>query len=257
MLLAVGLYSCTEDPLFEERARVAEGLPARVMLDFRSEKSCVETRAAQDATNENRVNNLYVFIFNPAGEVHYRNFFTDDISYNGDYSKGSVMIETTSLNKVQIVCIANLSTESVSSGYDVKKSDMESITSRSDLEAFVMKMDEHTVERSTQFMMTGYAYDDKNSTSNLVNIPGTESGPASLECTLWPERTDARVEFVVKTEKPSDKNWTALDFRPRGSRAERPFRPREASRHGDAFSDTIKALKIFRYHKFLLPLPWQ
>lgn len=85
------------------------------------------------------------------------------------------MIETTSLNKVQIVCIANLSTESVSSGYDVKKSDMESITSRSDLEAFVMKMDEHTVERSTQFMMTGYAYDDKNSTSNLVNIPGTES----------------------------------------------------------------------------------
>lgn len=41
MLLAVGLYSCTEDPLFEERARVAEGLPARVMLDFRSEKSCV------------------------------------------------------------------------------------------------------------------------------------------------------------------------------------------------------------------------
>lgn len=67
MLLAVGLYSCTEDPLFEERARVAEGLPARVMLDFRSERSCVETRAAQDATNENRVNNLYVFIFNPAG----------------------------------------------------------------------------------------------------------------------------------------------------------------------------------------------
>ena len=44
---------------------------------------------------------------------------------------------------------------------------------------------------------------------------------------------------------------------PRGLRAERPFRPREASRHGDAFSDTIKALKIFRYHKFLLPLPWQ
>ncbi|MFK2236334.1 hypothetical protein ACIXMR_21610 [Bacteroides fragilis] len=74
------------------------------------------------------------------------------------------------------------------------------------------------MERSTQFMMTGYAYDDKNSTSNLVNIPGTESGPASLECTLRPERTDARVEFVVKTEKPSDKNWTALDFRPRGWR---------------------------------------
>ena len=181
MLLTVGLSSCTEDLLFEERARVTEGLPARVALDFRSEKSRVETRAAQDATYEDRVNNLYVFIFNPAGEVHYRNFFTDDISYNGDYSKGSVMIETTSLNKVQIVCVANLSTTSVRSGYDVELADMEAITSLSDLEAYVMKMDEKTVERSTQFMMTGYAYDDKNPMSNLVNIPGTESGSASLE----------------------------------------------------------------------------
>lgn len=67
MLLVAELSSCTEEPLFEERARVTEGLPARVMLDFRSEKSRVETRAAQDATYEDRVNNLYVFIFNPAG----------------------------------------------------------------------------------------------------------------------------------------------------------------------------------------------
>ncbi|MEO4806107.1 fimbrial protein [Bacteroides thetaiotaomicron] len=240
MLLTVGLSSCTEDLLFEERARVTEGLPARVTLDFRSEKSRVETRAAQDATYEDRVNNLYVFIFNPAGEVHYRNFFTDGISYSsGDYSKGSVMIETTSLNEVQIVCIANLSTTSVRSGYDVELSDMEAITSLSDLEAYVMKMDEKTVERSTQFMMTGYAYDDKNPTSNLVNIPGTESGSASLECTLRPERTDARVEFVVKTEKPSDKEWTELDFRPRGWRvvnvpAQSLLLPRET---GDADGD--------------------
>ena len=239
MLLVAELSSCTEEPLFEERARVTEGLPARVMLDFRSEKSRVETRAAQDATYEDRVNNLYVFIFNPAGEVHYRKFFTDGISYSGDYSKGSVMIETTSLNDVQIVCIANLSTASVRSGYDVELSDMESITSRSDLETFVMKMDEQTVERSTQFMMTGYAYDDKNPTSNLVNIPGTESGSASLECTLRPERTDAKVEFVVKTEKPSSKNWTELDFRPRGWRvvnvpAQSLLLPRET---GDADGD--------------------
>ena len=43
MLLVAELSSCTEEPLFEERARVTEGLPARVMLDFRSEKSRVET----------------------------------------------------------------------------------------------------------------------------------------------------------------------------------------------------------------------
>ena len=88
------------------------------------------------------------------------------------------MIETTSLNDVQIVCIANLSTASVRSGYDVELSDMESITSRSDLETFVMKMDEQTVERSTQFMMTGYAYDDKNPRrATLSTFPARKAVP--------------------------------------------------------------------------------
>lgn len=104
-----------------------EGLPAQVTLGFRSEKNRIVTRAAQDESYENRVNNLYVFIFNPDGEVHYQGFYTDnDITYdtNAGRSKGQVSFSTTSLNNVQIVCIANLSTESVNSNYEVTQEEM-------------------------------------------------------------------------------------------------------------------------------------
>lgn len=101
---------------------------------------------------ENRVNNLYVFIFNPDGEVHYQGFYTDnDITYdtNAGRSKGQVSFSTTSLNNVQIVCIANLSTESVNSNYEVTQEEMKKITSLDELEAYIMTLDEQTVERST------------------------------------------------------------------------------------------------------------
>ncbi len=238
ILIAVSSASCVEELVVDRNFDVKEGLPVQMTLDFLSQQNMVETRAAQDKTYENRVNNLYVFIFNQAGEVHYKKFFgTTDISYGPtSYSNGSISIETTSLNSARVVCIANLSTTEVSSGYEVSSDVMDGITSLEELEDYVMKLTENTIERSSQFMMTGYAYDGAG--SNLINIPGTEDGSSSFECTLRPERTDAKVEFVVKTEIPEDKvgSWTNFDFRPSGWRvvnvpAQSVLLPRET---GDA-----------------------
>lgn len=238
ILIAVSSASCVEELVVDRNFDVKEGLPVQMTLDFLSQQNMVETRAAQDKTYENRVNNLYVFIFNQAGEVHYKKFFgTTDISYGStSYSNGSISIETTSLNSARVVCIANLSTTEVSSGYEVSSDVMDGITSLEELEDYVMKLTENTIERSSQFMMTGYAYDGAG--SNLINIPGTEDGSSSFECTLRPERTDAKVEFVVKTEIPEDKvgSWTNFDFRPSGWRvvnvpAQSVLLPRET---GDA-----------------------
>lgn len=220
MILAVLSFSCTKTPLTEIRGNVEEGLPTQVTMSFRSAENRIETRAAQDASYENRVNNLYVFIFNAAGEVHYRKFFSSgNITFTNGYSEGSVMIETTSLNDAQVICIANLTTTGVQSSYEVTADDMDAITSLSELENYVMHLDERTVERSTQFMMTGYAYDNNapdNTDNTHITIPGKESGISSLSCTLEPERTDAKIEFIVKTEIPDDKIglWSNFDFRP-------------------------------------------
>ena len=217
MILAVLSFSCTKAPLTEIRGNVEEGLPTQVTMSFRSAENRIETRAAQDASYENRVNNLYVFIFNAAGEVHYQKFFSSgNITFTNGYSEGSIMIETTSLNDAQVVCIANLSTATVQSSYEVTADDMNAITSLSELENYVMHLDERTVERSTQFMMTGYAYDNNAPDKTLITIPGSETGTSELACTLKPERTDAKIEFIVKTEIPEDKKglWSNFDFRP-------------------------------------------
>ncbi len=212
MILAALLAACTKDPLTQPGGKTQEGLPARVNLAFNVAESQVETRVAQPTENERGVKNLYVFIFTPAGEVHLRQFET--LSQAAD--KGVLTFDTESLNDAQIVCVANLTTEGVHSSYEVTKETLDAIQSLDELKQLEMKLQEKTVERSSQFMMTGYAYDNNNSTT--VTIPGEEGGgTATLECTLRPERTDAKIEFVVKTEIPTDKadKWSDFDFTPR------------------------------------------
>lgn len=223
LLLPALLTACTDDTFTDNRTRVEEGLPARISLGFQAKKSQIETRAAQGEVYENQVNNLYVFIFDKAGSVHDRKYFdTEDITYqDGDnlLHSGSIDIETTSLNDARIVCIANLSNTSVHTSYEVTQADMEAVQSLDKLNEFIMKMSEQTVERSTQFMMTGYAYEDINNPDAIyINIPGSEQGTVPLTCKLAPERTDAKVKFVVKTEIPDGKvgTWSEMDFRPRG-----------------------------------------
>ena len=215
LILAVLFSSCTKDPLTQGGGKVQEGLSTQVNLSFSTAENRVETRAAQDASYESRVNNLYVFIFNAAGEVHSRNFFTT-LSYDGSYDKGSITINTTSLNDAQVICIANLSTTGVQSSYNVTEAEMNAITSLDALQQYVMELQEQTVERSTQFMMTGYAYDNNAPDNTHITIPGSETGTSELACTLKPERTDAKIEFIVKTEIPEDKKglWSNFDFRP-------------------------------------------
>ena len=98
LLLPALLTACTDDTFTDNRTRVEEGLPARITLGFKARKSQIETRAAQSEVYENQVNNLYVFIFDKAGEIHYRKFFdTGDITYqDGDnlLHSGSIGIET-------------------------------------------------------------------------------------------------------------------------------------------------------------------
>ena len=188
LLLPALLTACTDDTFTDNRTRVEEGLPARITLGFEAKKSQIETRAAQQVG--------------------------DNLLHSG-----SIGIETTSLNDARIVCIANLSNTSVHTSYDVTQADMEAVQSLDKLNEFIMKMSEQTVERSTQFMMTGYAYEDVNNPDAIyINIPGSEQGTVELTCELAPERTDAKVKFVVKTEIPADKvgKWSEMDFRPRG-----------------------------------------
>lgn len=223
LILTMFFTSCKDDFFNYDDKEVVEGLPANVILKFKSLENTVVTRAGRDPIYENRVDNIYVFIFDSQGNVHARKFCTpsNGLSYAttdveaDKYRAGTIRIkDTKSLNKARIVGIANVSVVGVTStAYTVTEAELNEITSFDELNSKVMKMTDNSIERYAIFMMTGTAKDSEGNTS--VTIPGTENGTETLECTLELERTDAKVKFVVATENPDPTNYKDFSFSPR------------------------------------------
>lgn len=222
LMLSLAAVSCVDDTFVDNRTRVEEGLPASVQLGFQAEESPVITRAEQDAEYENRVDNIYVLVFDGAGDRHFGKFCTDGdgLSYadgTTGHNSGTVFFETTSLNDARIVGIANLTTATTSTAYSITKETLDAIQNLTELKALVMKMKSESVYRGALFMMTGYAKDKDNPDSEVVTIPGGEGSTQTLNATLKLERTDAKVKFVVKTSPnpPAGKQWTEFSFLPK------------------------------------------
>lgn len=216
------LAACTDDTFGGRTDRVVEGIPVTVRLGFQASEATPETRAAQGKEYEDRVDNVYILIFDEAGDIHDRFFLTegDGLTYAGDASKssGKLFFNTTSLNDATIVGIANLAEGGTSTAYTVTEDELNAVTTLSQLQEKVMTMRDASVYRSACFMMTGYATTtvDGNETYQ-VTIPALESAQtADLQCTLELERTDAKVKFEVTAEKPSEENWTKFSFQPTG-----------------------------------------
>lgn len=219
LILIMTFTSCKDEFFKYDGTKVVEGLPASVILGFESQENTIVTRAERDSIYENRVDNIYVFIFDSQGNVHERKFCTqgNGLSYTGNSSdKGTLQINTTSLNNAKIVGIANVSVQGVTStAYSITQEDLDGVRSLQELENMVMTMTDNSVERYAIFMMTGFAkHEDENGNwVTSVTIPGTEDGQATLDCTLQLERTDAKVKFVVTTDNVH--GYTDFSFSPR------------------------------------------
>ena len=219
------LAACTDDTFGRCYDRVTEGIPVTVQLNFKASVSTVETRAAQSESSENRVDNVYILIFDEHGNAKDHIFCTpgNGLTYaTGDnlLSSGKLLFQANSLNNATIVGIANLADGSTSTAYTMKEEQLDAVTTLDELKGIVMMMRDESVYRSAFFMMTGYAkvrLDDGIITTQ-VTIPALESGEtATLACTMELERTDAKIRFVVKAEA-SDGNKKDFSFQPTGWR---------------------------------------
>ena len=226
LLTVILLFAaCKDDMPFGNTERIEEGIPTTVQLGFNASEATVATRAAQEQRYEDRVDNVFILIFDEKGDIHDRFFCKpgSGMSYddgNDLLSSGKIIFTTTSLNNATIVGIANLADGSTSTAYTVTETELRAVNTLSELKAKVMTMRDESVYRSAYFMMTGYAKVKNPAVGadpTLINIPALESGQtATLECTLQLERTDSKVQFVVTSEKPSDKYWTDVSFQPTG-----------------------------------------
>lgn len=217
--------ACQDDVPFRNADRIQEGIPTTVKLGFQASEATVETRAAQDQKYEDRVDNVFILIFDEDGNIHDRFFCKpgSGLSYddgNDLKSSGILTFTTTSLNNATIVGIANLADGNTSTAYTVTEDGLKAVTTLNGLKAKMMTMRDESVYRSAYFMMTGYAKVKKpadGTDPTLINIPALESDKtATLECTLELERTDAKVKFVVTSEVPKGKDWKEFSFQPTG-----------------------------------------
>lgn len=226
LLTVILLFAACKDNMpFGNTERIEEGIPTTVQLGFNASEATVATRAAQDQRYEDRVDNVFILIFDENGDIHDRFFCKpgSGMSYddgNDLLSSGKIIFTTTSLNNATIVGIANLADGNTSTAYTVTEAELRAVNTLSELKAKVMAMRDESVYRSAYFMMTGYAKvknPAEGADPTLINIPALESGQtATLECTLQLERTDSKIRFVVTSEKPSDKDWTEFSFQPTG-----------------------------------------
>lgn len=204
---AATIAACADEEWMSGNRRpVREGVPVTFDLSFRTEDNRVETRAAQDESNESRVYNLYVLIFDADGNKHYGQFFDDNITFTDGYRKGSVAIETTSLNNATVVCIANLTTDGVHTDYNVTETDIQNIQTLNALKAYETTLENEDYERSTQFFMTGYGYETDAQGNKLEPESTSITIPDNLEqkgiyCILSPRRMDAKVTFNVTLDR--------------------------------------------------------
>ena len=235
-MLAAGMVflgGCT----FDERLTVPfkEGVPVNVVLGYQVAGEIPLTRAEQGPEYENRVNNLYVFVFDASGNRVWTTvdansdtrlaFFSrtqeEDAGIEdyeegdgtiGNLTTGSVRFSVPSVQGATIVGIANLTATGTGTAFQVTKDDMDKITSLDELESFVMRMPNRSVERNALFMMTGYAVDDSGSRS--IDIIGSEGGQTQLPCSIELTRVDAKVEVNVTSEQ-GDPSWTKFSFEPK------------------------------------------
>lgn len=217
-LLFVLEVSCVKEEL-GPGSRVEEGLPARISLNFNAMSSTVVTRAVQDEEIESNVYNIYLFIFDSAGNKIYGQFFGSPTN--------PLVIEAASANDVKIVGIANVTDAQTSSGYDIDTEMLDDIKTISEFEEMKMSLLTETVSRGNAFLMTGFAeYTESSGGHNAgdtdIDIPFTEGiGTADLGCTLFLDRVDSKIIFNVTAENPNaspdaeGKSWKEFSFQPR------------------------------------------
>lgn len=224
---ALMICGCT----FDERLTqpVKEGVPTTVQLGYSVDGALPMTRAEQDASYENDVNNLYVFVFDSNGSRvrttddndNDRSFFQEsDMSIThgdgtpGNLTNGTIRFKVGSVLDATIIGIANLTTETTTTAFRVTKGDMDAITTLDELSSYVMRMEDgNTIERNALFMMTGYAVDNATGRT-AIDIVGNEGGTTELSCSIRLTRMDAKIRVNI-TSSPKDPTWRNFSFEPR------------------------------------------
>lgn len=212
LLTLCTLSCCVRDPL--PGGDIPEGVEVMARLDFAPQANVeVTTRSTLDGLSENRVLNLFVFLFDSHGNKLYSRYFdTDDLqsvtsssSLSGEgwwvsnsetLTQGGVCIKGTSGSGHKIYAMANLDADMVRVSSDLLS---HNINNEQELKDFSVYLNQEIIYRNGYFPMTGMLDGLKiDASGEITKEDGTAPGPLMLR------RLDAKIKFIFKAGKRAD-----------------------------------------------------
>lgn len=213
--LVLGCLSCVREEIAPATGGVGDG-EGLLLLNFGVNESVeVQTKATQPAYTEQRVFNMYVFVFDKDGNKLAGQFFdsgnlakgdkvdADAVSNakdncwwvnnatkdSGDKTNGRVKLRCSAGENLTLYVIANLDSDMVRVSSDLLSS---AVHKEADLKKFTALMNQEVVSRNGRFLMTG-----KVSEVTINKASGTNVTRNVIK-TLMLERVDAKVRFKFK-----------------------------------------------------------
>lgn len=140
----IALNACTDEEIYKS-ATVKEGIP--VTIDFGLSITGMDkvTTRALPTTEESRINDLYVLVFDMSGKLKTRKFYpTSEINSNLENKESGTLKLDTYSGQSRIYAIANAETNELTS---ILK-ELEEVNSIDDLSKVIISMKEANVQRT-------------------------------------------------------------------------------------------------------------
>lgn len=165
-----------------------------ITVPFSSSDSHVVTRSTQSSQYENRINNLYLLLFNSeTGEKVSGTYYTSEELYeasNGtDYNSGYLNLKIPHGISVRAYGVANIDGEVLS----IYREELEYINQLEELKQLKVELVQRTIARGSSFTMFG-TIEDQFGTPYLLN---SQIGASKERYQLLLKRLDAKICFHI------------------------------------------------------------
>lgn len=185
LFIGLVMLAACQDSLFNDMDMPEEGLPAEVTLDLSVNGNEVVTRAVSTETEEQKLYNLYVLIFNADGSRS-----TGQYIEFGETPERISLITRSGSGK-HIYGVANIGRGMMAINAEV----LDNVRNEAELKALNTSLQQLVTSRGTNFLMTGFI--EKNGSIADIVIPeGVSTTPIGK---IQLRRVDSKITFRVTT----------------------------------------------------------
>lgn len=188
LIILLALMGCNNDELLS----TDNGDSSTINVSFKSQNSDIQTRSTQSSFYENRVENLFLYVFDAkTGNKINSEFYEDYNLYsndNGDRNQGVLPIKIPRNQDVQIYSVANIENDITR----ISLKELEDITNLNQLAKVKAELLQQVIVRGASFVMSGFVADEYGKALTI----NTRNRASRYDLKL--RRLDAKIYFHIE-----------------------------------------------------------